>query len=115
MNDDDMTGRVDASDPRLKSLFDDCVITLVSVRETLAVLVRAAREGESGSAREITAKQKELETALMRAIETEQKYHEWKSKREGRSGAGGDGFDLDAARAQIGCRLARIRECCREG
>ncbi len=111
---DDTTTASGDADRRLHSLFLDCETSLTSVRETLAEMVRDLSDGTGGNIRDISAKHRELETALMRAIETEQKYHDWKAKRDGQKGHRPDDFDLDAARHQIGCRLARLRECCRE-
>ena len=119
MIDDPKTLSSGSAETRLKTLIDDTVTALTSVRETLADLLRAEQRDRRGSIREISAKLKELESALVRAIDTEQKYHDWKSRRDGatdrRGGGRDDDLDLDAVRSQIGCRLARLRECCREG
>lgn len=86
---------------------EDAVLLLRAVRETLADLLRQLIEGEgSGSLRELTTKQAELESALKRVFEAEAKFHDW-IERIGGTAAGT--IDLDAARAEIGRRLDRLR------
>jgi len=100
------------------------MLLLTSVRSTLADLLREVREGDGNTLRQLVLTQAELEIALRRAIETEQKFNVWNEKNvatgqaAGKSGAGGGAgsgggeIDLDAVRYDIGCRLARLRACC---
>jgi hypothetical protein len=63
----------------------------------------------------IARAQIELERAVARILEAEQAWNDWNSGSGAaghQPGAGGD-IDFDAARHEIGCRLARLRECCR--
>jgi len=94
----------------MKEHLDDGALLLRSVRHTLAELLRSASAGQGGALREVGGKQSELESALKRVFDAEQKYHDWNAKHSGHAGPGE--IDLDAVRDQIGCRLARIRECC---
>lgn len=92
-----------------KKRYEDAVLLLSAVRSTLADLLRAAVAGEAANLREIVAKQAELESALRRVFETEERYH----GRNGQRGGDAGDIDFDALRAEIGCRLHRLRECCR--
>ncbi len=59
--------------------------------------------------------QVDLERAVARIMEAEQTWNDWNNRTGGADGqpaAGGD-IDFDAVRHEIGCRLARLRECCR--
>jgi len=94
----------------VKEHFDDGVELLSAVRHTLADLLRAMREGSPGALKDVVTKQIELESALKRVFDAEQKYNDWNAKLSGLAAPGE--IDLDAVRHQIGCRLARIRDCC---
>lgn len=108
MIDTDVTDGAAARDA--EELYEASLILLSSVRATLADLLRRVSAGDGSALRELTAKQAELEFALKRAIETEQKFNDWKSKSDGRAAA--DEIDFDMVRHDIGCRLARLRSCC---
>jgi hypothetical protein len=90
---------------------DDARLLLTKVRRTLADLLRAAADGEGAALGQITLKQSELESALKKVFEAEQRYHEW-TRNHG--GGTADDIDYDAIRHQIGCRLARLRDCCQD-
>lgn len=93
----------------LKALRHDAAVLLTAVRRTLAELLERVIEGDAAVLRDVASKQMDLETALKRVFEAEQKYHE-RIERE-RGTAGGDDIDFDAIRDQIGCRLHRLRAC----
>ncbi len=98
----------------LKKYLKDTIALLTAVhREVAAILVRA-REGDTGAVHELTDRNGELEDALLRVMKAEQKLDEWndRSTGYGARSRGGE-IDFDAVRHEIGCRLARIRECCR--
>lgn len=101
-----------ADDGDVARLRADAVLLLRSVRATLADLLRDLVDGAPGL-KEVTAKQAELETALKRAFDAEQKYHDWLDRDRSRLAPGE--IDLDAVRAEIGCRLHRLRSCCADG
>ncbi len=117
---DDTTYAVPGPEAGPKKLFDDCMLLLASVRSSLADLLREVREGNGDTLRQLVLTQAELEIALRRAIETEQRFNVWNEKNavtakdaaKGGTRAGGDEIDLDAVRYDIGCRLARLRACC---
>lgn len=98
-----------ADDTYLAELRADSVLLLTSVRSTLAALLRAV-VASGGPTKEVMTKQLELESALKRAFDAEQKYHDWLDKSRDRLAPGE--IDLDAIRTEIGCRLHRLRSCC---
>lgn len=106
----DQNGPLTQGASAVKEHFDDGVELLSAVRHTLADLLRAVRDGSPAALKEVVNKQSELESALKRVFDAEQKYNDWNAKHSGLAAPGE--IDLDAVRDQIGCRLARIRECC---
>jgi hypothetical protein len=92
--------------------YQDAVALLGAVRKTVTTLLLDLQSGTGGDLTETVKKQRELETALGRVFDAEQKYYEWYRKHGGYDPAD---IDYDAIRDQIGCRLDRIRACCREG
>ena len=93
-----------------KKLFEDCIGLLSSVRSTLADLLLDVQTGGFGAVKDLVGKQSELEQALRRAMETEQKFNDWQAKQRGEHAP--DEIDFDAVRRDIGCRLDRLRDCC---
>ena len=94
-----------------ESHFRDSVALLHSVRSTLAALLDRAEDGEDGPLADIAKKQAELETALKRAFEAEERWNDWQA-RNGRSARADGPLDLAALRDQIACRLNRLADCC---
>jgi hypothetical protein len=92
--------------------------------QRIAALIGLAREMGAMLERGVTGhraiaqmarNQIELERAVARILEAEQALNEWHDGRDddGRgAGTRGD-IDFDAVRHEIGCRLSRLRECCR--
>ena len=111
MIDEDLTDEARANEAA--RLYDESLILLSSVRSTLAALLRRVSEGDATALKELVAKQAELEFALKRAFETEQRFNEWKAKHDRSSWS--DDIDFDSVRHEIGCRLARLRSCCEAG
>jgi hypothetical protein len=93
-----------------EKLFEDCIGLLSSVRSSLADLLLDVHTGRFGAVKDLVGKQSELEQALRRAMETEQKFNDWQAKQRGEIPP--DEIDFDALRRDIGCRLDRIRACC---
>ncbi|ADO42292.1 hypothetical protein [Ketogulonicigenium vulgare] len=91
----------------------DAMVLLLSVRGSLADMLAELSAGNPGPLREIAPKQSELETALRRAFDTEQKFNDWYAKFA--KGTADDTLDYDAIRDEIGCRLARLNPCCDAG
>jgi hypothetical protein len=91
--------------------FQDSVALLRSVRATLAALLDRAEGGEDGLFADIAKKQAELETALKRAFEAEDRWNDWQARHGGPARADGP-LDLAALRDQIACRLNRLADCC---
>lgn len=94
--------------------FRDALQLLRSVRRTLSGLLdRVEAEEEPGLLKEIGLKHSELESALRRAFEAEEKYNAWHAKHSGLQNA--CEIDFGALREEIACRLQRLRDCCEEG
>ena len=91
--------------------FRDAMTLLRSVRITLADLLEQVVEGGHGALKELGAKQADLETALRRAFDAEARWNEYQGKQAGP--VAGE-IDFDSIRHDIGCRLARLRDCCQE-
>jgi hypothetical protein len=94
-------------------LFDESLLLLSSVRGTLAGLLEDLMSGNASVLKDIASKHAELETALKRAFETEQRFNDWNARRTG--GVVPGEVDFASARNEIGCRLARLRACCDPG
>ncbi|MDR9429054.1 MAG: hypothetical protein RI538_12230, partial [Salibaculum sp.] len=80
-----------------------------SINETLNRILADLQAGRLDEVRDLATKQKQLETALAQAQKLEAEFNE-------RFGTGLESGEIDVRRArlEIGCRLARIRRCCRE-
>lgn len=93
-----------------RRLFADSLRHLSAVSDVVEHLVHAAGQGDMDAVAELIRRQRELETALMTAMETERRFDEWTKHLGGEGSRDGD-LDLDSARHEIGCRLARLRTC----
>ncbi|WP_210527508.1 hypothetical protein [Rubellimicrobium arenae] len=92
--------------------FRDALTLLRSVRRTLSDLLDRVSDDEPGLLKDIGLKQSELETALKRAFEAEEKYNAWHERHSGVTNA--CEIDFDTLREELACRLARLRECCED-
>ena len=90
--------------------FSDALSLLRSVRRTLSGLLDRVQDDEPGALKEVGIKQAELETALKRAFEAEERYNARHAKNSGVANA--CEIDFDALRQEVACRLARIQDCC---
>ena len=87
--------------------------TLNDLRADLEDLMKRVRTGEVGTSTEAGKLLAELRFWLKQAKETEALLD--RNKRD-RAGIARDyALDLDVARLEVGCRLGRLRTCCREG
>jgi hypothetical protein len=80
-----------------------------SINETLTRILDDLHSGQLGEVKDLAAKQKQLETAVVHAQKLEAEFND-----KFGTGLGEGEIDFDRARYQIGCRLARLRRCCRE-
>ncbi|MDG1458495.1 MAG: hypothetical protein P8Q92_11555 [Pseudoprimorskyibacter sp.] len=100
---------------RASALEDECqkiAQMLADMVEDLEELRKRARTGEA-TKKDGNAVLSELRYWLRAARETEKELDQINRQN---SGVAGDyGLDLDIARVEIGCRLARIRTCCDAG
>ena len=103
-----MTINFSAGEERPEELL---VITETWLREaavSLAQTVQAIRAGEFGQVKDATVCVKDLKMAVQMALDERNRVEKL---RKTIAGAVGDGcLDLDAARAEIGGRLARLRD-----
>ena len=100
---------------RARATYDRAHLVLKQWCDQLQLMLLAARGMEDGPAFNPAAGSKEareLVLALKGALEAEQKFNDLYASLHPEPED--DGFDLEAARLEIGCRIARIRECCRE-
>ena len=97
----------------IETTFTDALNLLRSVRRTLSNLLERVADEEPGLLKEVGLKHAELESAIRRAFEAEEKYNAWQEKNAGITRA--CEIDFDALRADIACRLQTIRNCCQEG
>lgn len=86
---------------------------LQAIREMVAHLRETVEAGTVGTGAEAGKALSDLRTWLKHAKETE--VHLARHRRETAKISGSYGLDLDAARDVVGCRLDRLRRCCREG
>lgn len=91
-----------------------------AVRQTLAHLTRSLRgledevmAGDPASVREASKLLADIRTWSRLAIDTEARFEERRKQQQGI--VDGYALDLIEARRTIGCRLARLRKCCRQG
>ena len=104
------------TEERARALDDQCqkiAKTLAEVVDELEGLREKARTGEANLKKDGNALLSELRYWLKAARETEKELDQ--IKRSAAGVAGEYGLDLDVARVEIGCRLARIRTCCDAG
>lgn len=88
---------------------------LSALAQELGTILEQVRPGDVGAMARIVRVQVDLERAVARIMEAERAWNDWNNRTGGADGqpaAGGD-IDFDAVRHEIGCRLARLRECCR--
>lgn len=97
-----------------KELYEDSLVLLASVRRTVAELLEDVGPGQTRAVAALPAEIAALQKALKSAIDLERAYHEWKGKPDDGGGAVA-AIDMDRARHDIGCRLDRLRACCRSG
>lgn len=102
-----------ASGEDIETHFRDALSLLRSVRRTLSDLLDRIEEGEPGRLREVGHKVAELESALKRAFEAEERYNDWHAKHSGLKAAAE--IDFASLREEIACRLQRLGDCCQEG
>ncbi len=85
---------------------------LQTIREMVVRLRETVEAGETGTGTDAGKILADLRTWLKHAKET--KVHIARHRRETAKISGSYGLDLDAARDVVGCRLDRLRRCCRE-
>ena len=107
---EEVTGTAIVPDEGLKKYLADSVVLLTSVRSGLADLLRAILAGDAETPKDLADKQADFEKALRRVFEAEDRFNDWYSKTTGDTVFGEINFD--AVRQEIGCQLARIRDCC---
>lgn len=85
-----------------------------SVRDLRQVAESLKADIEAGGEADVVARARELDQAgrLIRSCQkVEECFVEQQHRRTGIA-QGGYALDLDAARVEVGCRLARLRACC---
>lgn len=97
---DDITARVETMLARAMKVFD-------TTQEVLEGTLDRLKAEEAVQGAEIPKHIKEMNSALMLALQLEGKARDATGQRIGQAGAGQ--LDLDAARAEIGVRLACLR------
>ena len=90
--------------------FADALNLLRAVRRTLADMLDDLAAGEDLSLKELTQKQADLESALRRAFEAEERYNAWHARNGGAVEPPASEIDFSALREEIACRLARLAD-----
>lgn len=101
-----------ASREEIEQHFSDSIALLRHVRRTLSDLLDQVESGETSALKDIGLKQSELESALKRAFEAEERYNDWHARNSGVTNAAE--IDFDALRQDLACRLQALRDCCQE-
>ncbi|MFY0596090.1 MAG: hypothetical protein JXQ85_06645 [Cognatishimia sp.] len=99
--------------PSLEEEFDAVRQTLAHLTLSLRGLEDEVMAGEPASVREASKLLADIRTWSRLAIETEARFEKRRQEKEGI--VDGYALDLVEARRTIGCRLARLRKCCRSG
>ncbi|TDK49831.1 hypothetical protein [Antarcticimicrobium luteum] len=88
-----------------------------SVQELRQIAEALKREIEAGGDANVAARSRDLERAgqVIRSCQKVEECFVQEQHRKAGIAQGGYALDLEAARAEVGCRLARLRACCREG
>jgi hypothetical protein len=97
----------------IQAHFEDAIGLLRSVRRTLRNLLERAEDGDDAVLKEIGLKQSELESALKRAFDAEERYNDWQARTSGLRNAAE--IDFAALREELACRINTLRDCCQEG
>jgi hypothetical protein len=88
---------------------------LAAIARKMALILGQEQADAARTVVQIARVQIDLERAVARIMEAERAWNDW-NNRPGGAGdhpAAGGEIDFDAVRHEIGCRLARLRECCR--
>ena len=99
--------------PSLEEEFDAVRQTLAHLTRTLRGLEDEVMAGDAASVREAAKLLGDIRTWSRLAIETEARFEKRRQEQQGI--VDGYALDLIEARRTIGCRLARLRKCCRQG
>ena len=92
--------------------FADALNLLRAVRRTLAAMLDDLDAGEDLPLKDLIQKQADLESALRRAFEAEERYNAWHARNGGAVEPPASEIDFGALREEIACRLARLSDCC---
>ncbi|WP_339766251.1 hypothetical protein [uncultured Pseudosulfitobacter sp.] len=99
---------------QIQQALDTVYRELGELREQLAALKEEARNGGDADAKDVKATVASLRSSLETCMKLETQVAECRRK-QSHIAQGGYALDLDAARAEVGCRLARLRNCARAG
>lgn len=104
---DEEDGSLDASFAEVQRVMREISADLADHRERLKTDI------DGSAVRDVTKLLADIRAWSKLAIETEARFEERRKRREGL--AQGQALDLEAARREIGCRLARLRRRCDQG
>lgn len=108
-----MTEEKTPNDAGLDAEIEQVRRRMIYLTELLALMEDEVMEGDVGAIKEAGKLLAEIRNWSKLAMETEARFEERERRRDGI--AHGYALDLEAARTTIGCRLARLRRCCRDG
>ncbi|MEZ5913086.1 MAG: hypothetical protein R3D84_13470 [Paracoccaceae bacterium] len=92
----------------MRSLIAETEEHLIRTAELLNAVIKDIGAGKFGQAKELTGILSSLEKALQAAFHERMRVEKLRNSTGGAAGAGA--LDFDAARAEIGRRLARLRD-----
>ncbi|MEM8576225.1 MAG: hypothetical protein AAGF60_00085 [Pseudomonadota bacterium] len=100
----------DAETARIEDLLNSVHDTVRGLRNEVKELTTKLGDGEDETEKDTKAKVTRLHGVVDMCHKVEM--HLVSCKQKSGAGRGGHSIDLRAARAEIGCRLARLAECC---
>ncbi|MFX4298299.1 MULTISPECIES: hypothetical protein [Roseobacteraceae] len=100
----------DADAEQIQQALDTVYRELGELREQLVFLKEEARNGGDADTKDVKATVASLRSSLETCMKLETQVAECRRK-QSHIAQGGYALDLDAARAEVGCRLNRLRDC----
>ncbi|PIE11478.1 MAG: hypothetical protein CSA72_05035 [Rhodobacterales bacterium] len=105
-----MTQPIETRDAQEQTELEQARLLFTHISSTLHAVLQEVRSGDLTHLDQLTKKQLQLEEVANRAAKLKEQFD---AKHD--TGLRDGEFDLDRARFEIGCKLARLRACCDAG